>query len=332
MATTRPIELYGVGNALVDKQVKVTDVELEELRLTRGGMQLTSADEQKAILDRIGDRDAELHAGGSAANTIVAFAQMGGRAAYACALGRDEFGEFYRRDFERYGIRLDAAEKHLSPTGTCLILITPDGERTMNTHLGASERLEATEIDSDAISDAEWLYVEGYLLTGPDQRDAAFAALEAARSAGTKVAFTFSDGFVVDSCGDDMRHIVREYADLVFANEREAAVYTGEREPLHALSGIARECTLTCITLGEQGSIICQDGNIWEVPVEPATPVDLTGAGDMFAAGFLFGLIRGLSPARCAKLGSEAARRIVQQMGARLTSGLPELAEGYVKR
>ena len=318
--------VYGIGNALVDKQTKITDVELEELRLQKGGMVLTDDAGQTNIQHFLGSRDSELHAGGSAANTIVGMAQFGGRVAYAGSVGNDEFGKIYLADFKRRGILLTTKPKPNLTTGTCLILITPDGERTMNTHLGASTQLGLDDIDRATVAAAEWIYVEGYLLSGETTKAAAFAAMDMAKAAGTKIAFSFSDGFVVEAFGADVRRIVGDYADLVFANEREAAAYTATRDPEVSLDMILEECKNACVTMGGAGSLVHYAGKTYKVAALPAKPVDLTGAGDMYAAGFLYGICSGATPDKAGLLGSQAAHRVVIQMGARLPGDLRGLA------
>lgn len=318
MGADRRYSVYGVGNGIVDKQVKVTDVELEELHLNKGFMELADQAEQAHILSYLGNRESELHAGGSAANTIVGIAQMGGTVAYACSLSDDELGSHYAEDCERLGIHLTGKPKPGDQTGLCLILVTPDGERTMKTYLGASAQLSASDIDEEAIAQSQWVYMEGYLLAGDASREACFHALELARQHATPIAFTFSDGFLVDVFGDHVRKIVKEYADLVFANELEAAAYTGMREPEASLNAILQDCDHACVTCSENGSYIHYNGATHFVPAFPITAVDMTGAGDMYAAGVMYGLSASADPERAARLGSRTASYVVGQMGARL--------------
>jgi sugar/nucleoside kinase (ribokinase family) len=321
---THRYDVVGIGNGILDILTKVRDDEIAALGLVHGGMALTDSDGQARILDLLGKRDSEMHAGGSAANTIVGLAQFGGNAAFICSLGRDYHAGVYEEGFLDFGIPLHAVRRS-GPTATSLILVTPDGERTMNTHLGVAGELAADDIDPQVVADGRWLYVEGYLLTVPSACDAAFAAMEAAKRAGTQVAISFSDGFVVEHAGDDLRRAVRDYADLCFANEREAAVYAGVREPAEALAVIRRDCPNLCITLGAAGSLVVWQGAEATVPAFPATPVDLTGAGDMYAAGVLYGLTHGFDIRGAATLGAKAAHRVVLQIGARLPGVLRDV-------
>lgn len=322
--TARRYMVYGIGHGIVDKQVKITDSELEDLRLSKGFMELADQAEQARILAYLGQRDSEFHAGGSAANTIVGIAQMGGAVAYTCSLGSDDLGQQYAADFTQLGIHITSQHTPQTQTGMCLVMVTPDGERTMKTYLGASVQLTPAGVDETLIAQSEWLYLEGYLLTGESTRASAFHALELARKHGTKVAYSFSDGFVVAGFLEYVKRIVTTYADLVFANELEAAAYTGQRDPQASLRAIVQDCAHACVTCSENGSYIHYDGVTSYVPAFTAQPVDLTGAGDMYAAGVLYGLARQAPPARAATLGARAASYVVGQMGARLAGNLAE--------
>ena len=238
MSVERRYMVYGIGNGIVDRQVKATDAELLDLRLSKGRMELADAQEQAGILAYLGDREGELHAGGSAANTIVGIAQMGGRAAYACSLAEDAAGQHYRSEFADLGIRLTGTGKPDDPTGLCLVLVTPDGERTMKTCLGASAQLGPEDIDEATVAASQWVYLEGYLLAGETTRAASFHAMDLARRHGSRIAFSFSDRFVVEAFGDDLKRIVSTYADLVFANESEAEAYTGAGGPQASLAAL----------------------------------------------------------------------------------------------
>jgi sugar/nucleoside kinase (ribokinase family) len=324
MEAERRYTVYGIGNGIVDKQVKVTESELEDLRLRKGYMELADQAEQERILAYLGHRESELHAGGSAANTIVGIAQMGGTVAYTCSLAADELGQHYAADFTRLAIRLTSALKPALHTGVCLILVTPDGERTMKTSLGASAQLTPEDIDAEVMAQAQWVYLEGYLLAGDTTRAATFHALELARQHGTRIAFSFSDGFLVANFGQHVKKIVTDYADLIFANELEAAAYTGMRDPQASLEKIVQDCANACVTCSENGSYIHYGGETCYVPAFATQPVDLTGAGDMYAAGVLYGLSRQATPERAVQLGSRAASYVVRQMGARLPGTLLE--------
>ena len=322
MSAARRYMVYGIGNGIVDKQVKITQTELEELHLRKGFMELAEQAEQERIVAYLGNRESELHAGGSAANTIVGLAQMGGTVAYTCSLSDDDFGRHYAADFAALGIRLTATLKPVEPTGLCLVLVTPDGERTMKTYLGASTRLTPEDIDEEVIAQSHWIYLEGYLLAGDSSRAASLHAMALAKKHATRIAYSFSDGFLVANFGEPLKKIVTEYADLVFANELEAAAYTGRRDPQDSLAAILQDCRHACVTCSANGSYIHYNGETRYVPAFAAQPVDLTGAGDMYAAGVLYALSRQASPEQAARLGSRAASYVVRQMGARLPGNL----------
>ncbi|ETX08680.1 MAG: hypothetical protein ETSY2_03970, partial [Candidatus Entotheonella gemina] len=254
--------------------------------------------------------------------TIAGIAQMGGAVAYACSLADDELGSHYAEDFNKLGIHLTGTPKSGDQTGLCLILVTPDGERTMKTYLGASAQLSPSDIDEAAIAQSQWLYLEGYLLTSEITREGSFHALDLARKHATQVAFSFSDGFLVEAFGEHLRKIVKEYANLVFANELEAAAYTGMRDPESSLNAILQDCDHVCVTCSEKGSYIHYQGTTHFVPAFPTHAVDMTGAGDMYAAGVMYGLGMKASAERAARLGSRTASYVVSQMGARLEGDL----------
>ena len=326
MSVERRYMVYGIGNGIVDRQVKATDAELLDLRLSKGRMELADAQEQAGILAYLGDREGELHAGGSAANTIVGIAQMGGRAVYACSLAEDAAGQHYRSEFADLGIRLTGTGKPDDPTGLCLVLVTPDGERTMKTCLGASAQLGPEDIDEATVAASQWVYLEGYLLAGETTRAASFHAMDLARRHGSRIAFSFSDRFVVEAFGDDLKRIVSTYADLVFANESEAEAYTGAGGPQASLAALLNECANACVTCSERGSYVHLNGEGHYVPALKTQAVDMTGAGDIYAAGVLYGLSSGAAPERAARLGARVAYDVVRQMGARLEGDLNRLA------
>lgn len=326
MRIERRYMVYGIGNGIVDRQVKVTDGELQALGLGKGRMELAEAREQAGILERLGDREGELHAGGSAANTIVGIAQMGGRAAYACSLAEDDAGRHYRSEFAQLGIHLTGAGKPDDTTGLCLVLVTPDGERTMKTCLGASALLGPEDVDEATVAASEWVYLEGYLLAGDATRAAAFHAMELARRHGARIALSFSDRFVVEAFGDDLKAIVSSYADLVFANESEAEAYTGIADPQASLAALLDECASACVTCSERGSYVHLNGEQHYVPALQTRAVDMTGAGDIYAAGVLYGISSGAAPERAARLGARVAYDVVCQMGARLHGDLTGVA------
>lgn len=321
----KDIQLCGLGNGLVDIQALVTDEEFSEIKANRGEMCLVDSQRHKEILDFLGKRDLNKCSGGSAANTIIAFSQMGGRAAYKTSLGNDELGRFYAGEFTDLKIELRANMLD-EPTGICLILITPDSERTMLTSLAATAKYSKIHIDEELISRSEWLYLEGYRYTTPDGAEAADYAVDLAKKHNSKIAITFSDVFVINIFRDKLKKTI-DNAHLVFCNEQEALAFTGEENIDKAFKKLTDIVPNAVVTLGNMGSWIKWNGNTYIIPVYPATLVDTTGAGDMFAAGFLHGLYRWNHPEKAGNLASLAAARIVSQLGARYAGDMKKLID-----
>ncbi|MBM2813362.1 MAG: PfkB protein [Ignavibacteria bacterium] len=312
------IQLCGQGNGLVDVQYKISEEELKRLNIPKGRMCLVDSKEQVSVLKSLSNKEFNKCSGGSAANTIIAFSQFGGSAVYSCLLGDDEFGKFYAREFDELGIILNT--KYIDPdlTGTCLVLITPDGERTMLTSLGATAKFAPENVNEELIQRSEWLYIEGYALSQRCSADAALIAVEFAKKHNTKVALTFSDGFIIDNYRTDLEQIASQ-SDLIFCNESEAIVYTSKPDFDNAFGDLSKNYTNFVVTQGEHGSKVKWNNEIYKIPSFPATALDATGAGDMYAAGFLYGLIVRKSPAQGGQLGSYASSLVVSQYGARLS-------------
>lgn len=320
----KKIDLCGLGNSLVDIQVNVDFGVIDSLGLNKGEMKLTDIAEQKAILEKVRESGTNLCSGGSAANTIIAFAGFGGKAAYMSVLGNDENGKFYSGEFENLGIELKADYLDTDPTGTCLVLITPDGERTMCTSLGATGKFTLEHLSEEIIAMSKWLYLEGYKFTSQPSTDAIFKAVEIAEKNGVKIALTFSDVFITNLFREPLTRVA-EKSDLIFCNENEALSFTGV-ENLEIAYGRMKEMTRNyVITLGNKGALINWNGTKIEIPAYPTKPIDTTGAGDMFAGGFIYGLCYHDDPSFAGNLGSFAASRIVSQMGARLNDDYDEV-------
>lgn len=313
------IHLFGLGNALVDIQIQVDDHSLSQLSLRKGGMALVDALEQSALIDKFLHLDSFKCSGGSAANTIIAFAQFGGRAGYGTRLGKDDNGLFYASEFQSLGIELHAELTDNEHTGTCLVLITPDAERTMNTSLAANTSFTKEHLSEEAISRAEWVYIEGYKFSEPTGTDAIERALYYAKKHGTKTAITFSDSFIVEYFGEGLRKAVAQ-ADLIFCNEVEAQAFTGTGNVDQAFRALREAAPNVALTLGGQGSKVYMGGKLVDIPAVPVTPIDTTGAGDIYAAGFLYGITHNFTPEQAGRLGSVAAAKVISQLGARLHS------------
>ena len=314
-------DVFGVGNAIMDLQVKCDDAFLTANGIDKGIMTLTEPARQQEILSALADHKINYCSGGSAANTIVGIADMGGKAAYAGKTGSDKFGTQYINEMNELGIAIEVPADN-GDSGTCVVLITPDAQRTMLTHLGVSASLSATDISAEEIAKAKYLYVEGYLFAGPSTKAAAYTAIEMARNAGIKVALTISDPFLIDICRDEFQSLVEGPVDLLFCNEEEAKSLTGLDDPIACAHAIHEHCENVALTLGKNGSILMHEGEVIAIEGVDVEAIDTTGAGDMYAAGILYGITNGLTWKQAGHLGSHAAGRIVSQLGARLPSKL----------
>ena len=309
--------VYGVGNSLVDIQVNVSDATLEELGFPKGIMTLVDDEVQQRVLSHLEGAAVTRCAGGSAANTIMGVADFGGTATYAGKVGNDALGEFFLQDMRKIGVTIDVPASS-QPTGTCVILITDDAQRTMLTNLGASATLSPEDIDADLIRAAEYVYVEGYLFGGEPTRSAALEAIRLAKEHGVKVAFTVSDPMLVTHLRDEFWGLIEGPVDLLFCNLDEARSLTGEEDAIDCAHAIHQHSDNVALTMSDQGSILMHAGDA--IPIESVTvdAVDTTGAGDMYAAGVLYGITNGFSWKQSGHLASQAAGRIVAQLGARL--------------
>ena len=315
------MDVYGVGNALVDVQVRVDDAFIARHGLKKGHMELVDAQRQAQVLAALAGHPINRCSGGSAANTVVGVAELGGRAAYCGKVGDDDLGRFYRDDLDTVGVRFDGASSS-EPTGTALVLITPDAQRTMLTCLAASSLLDEPDVRSASLEGCSYLYVEGYLLPGESTRRAALAAIKAAKKRGVRVALTVSDPFVVAQSAALLWELIEGPVDLLFCNEIEAAALVGTEDMVECARALHRKATNVALTLGAKGSVLMHEGTLHPVEGVKVDPVDTTGAGDMYAAGILYGLTHGLSWPEAGRLASHAAARVVSVLGARLPSKL----------
>ena len=315
---TKDISVHGVGNALVDLQVRVDDAFLDSMGLTKGQMMLVDEGVQVDVLRAVASRSG-VHrcSGGSAANTVVGVAALGGRASFLGKVAKDELGHFYMDDLHAAGV-LATGLPGDGLTGSVVVLITPDAQRTMLTHLGASSDLGPEDVDAARVAGSRFLYVEGYLLTGERTRAAALRAIDLAVAAGVPVAFTVSDPFVIERHGDLIWELVRGPVDLLFCNEMEARSLTGLDNPIDCAQLVHRHARNVALTLGPAGSILMHENEVIPIEGVPVAAVDTTGAGDMYAAGILHGIAAGLDWKTAGRLASHAAARVVAQLGARL--------------
>ncbi len=313
----KDIDLCALGNGLIDLQYEMPDNEILEIGLSKGEMRLVENINQETLLKKLEGKSKHICSGGSAANTVIAFSAFGGKTSYSTVLGQDEFGDFYKNEFKELGIDIIAPQITEEPTGTCIVLISPDSERTMNTSLGATALLSKDHLSEDFIARAQWMYLEGYKFSCQSSTEALFHAAELAKKHNTKIAFTFSDVFITETFKDNVSKIV-DMADLIFCNEAEAKSFTGQTLTNNAFYELCNRVPNVVVTLGGDGSLVMWDKEVYKIPSYPAEPKDSTGAGDMFAAGFFYGITKLNNPLQAGHLASLSAARVVSQFGARL--------------
>jgi len=319
-------DVVAVGNAIIDILKSVPDAFLAEENIAKGGM--TLIDEARA--DHLTARmtEAVVAAGGSAANTMTGVASFGGKAGYIGKVAGDALGARFTTEFRAAGVAFGTPPRPLPPgTARCLIAVTPDGQRSMSTYLGASTLLAVDDLDADLIRAGETLFLEGYLFDRDEAKAAFVRAAEISRAAGRKVALTLSDTFCVDRHRDSFRHLVSGHVDILFCNEAEILSLYESDDLGAAVEGARQACPLVAVTRSAVGSLILTPEETIEVRAQPVTRVvDTTGAGDQYAAGFLFGYARQRPLAECGALASLAAAEVISHMGPRPETSLRELA------
>lgn len=324
--TTTTIDVVGIGNAIVDVLAQADETFIVSEKLAKGTMMLIDESRAHALYNRMGPG---LEAsGGSAANTIAGIASLGGSAGYIGKVADDLLGKVFAHDMRATGVRYETAPLKGGPaTARCLILVTPDAQRTMNTFLGASVEFEPGDIDRDLVASAQITYLEGYLFDRPLAKAAFRQAGEIAHGAGRKVSLTLSDPFCVDRHRADFRDLIRGHVDILFANEAEICSLYETKDFDQAASAVRGEAEVAVLTRSEKGAIVVTAKDRVAVPAAPVERVvDTTGAGDLFASGFLYGYTRGRDLTHCARLGALCAAEIISHFGARPEVKLEELA------
>ncbi len=313
--------VYAIGNALVDKEFEVTDEFLKENNIEKGMMSLLDEEAHIILLDTLKKQFGlkKRAGGGSAANSIVAISQFGGDTFYACKVANDEQGDFYRTNLQEAGVTtfLDKVQCE-GNTGKCMVMVTPDAERTMNTFLGITSDFSEEELHLDELKQAEYLYIEGYLVTSDVSREAALKARKVANENGIKTAMTFSDPSMVTYFSDGIKEMFADGVDILFCNEEEALTFTGTENLQDAIASLAPKVGKLVITLGAKGACIVHNGETTFVDAQKADAIDTNGAGDMFAGAFLYGITHGLSDQQAGNLANMAAAKVVATFGARL--------------
>lgn len=321
---TTTYDVTAVGNAIVDIVAQVDPSIIDAVALPKGAMSLIELDQSRAIYDRLGPTTEK--SGGSAGNTIAALAALGRKAAFIGRVRDDQFGEVYAHDISATGAIFAATPRtDGTETGRCMVMVTPDADRTMATYLGTATDLGPEDLDEAAIKGASVLYLEGYLWDKPAAKDAFRSAMDMAHAAGRRVALSLSDPFCVERHRDSFREIIADGVDILFANEAEllSLVQTDDFEA--ALKTVSAQITTIAVTRSEKGAVIVSGGTRADVPADAIeTLVDTTGAGDLFAAGFLNGLTTGQDPETCGRMGCAAAGVVIQVLGARCEAALIE--------
>ena len=319
-------DVIAIGNAVVDVIASCGEELIEELELNRGGMTLVDEARADALYEAM--PPARELSGGSAANTLAGISTLGLQCAFIGQVADDQLGKVFRHDMRATGIDFDTEARNGEPaTGRVLIFVTPDGERTMNTFLGAGQYLPAAALDEDLIASGAILYLEGYLWDPEEPRRAMRRAIEVARGAGRKIAFTASESFVIERHGDDFHAMIDAgLIDILFVNESELATLTGEDDFETGFDGLAKKVPLLVATRSEKGAVAAANGIRAVVPAEPVDKViDTTGAGDQFAAGFLSGHAKGESLEMCLKRGAIAAAEVISHYGPRPEADMPAM-------
>ena len=308
-------KILGMGNALTDILLQIeSDEILSQLDLLKGGMMLIDTQRAEEISAAVSKYSSLMATGGSASNTINGITRLGAKAGFVGKIGKDEVGEFFYSDSLKNGV-----EPHLlvsnTPSGRCIVLVSPDSERTLCTYLGAACELDASDLNAEMFVGYDIFHIEGYLV---QNHDLIRTAVKLAKEAGLQVSLDLASYNVVEANIDFLKEIVREYVDIVFANEEEARAFTG-KEPEEALIHISDHCDIAVVKIGKEGSYIKAGNDYVQVKPRLAKAIDTTGAGDLYASGFLFGLAKGYSLEVCGKIGSLVSGNVVEVLGAKMT-------------
>lgn len=314
-------QVYGIGNALVDAEFEVSDKFLTDHNIEKGLMTLIDATQEESLVTNlISEFGLKKRAGGgSAANTIVSISQLGGDTFYACKVANDESGDFYMKDLAAAGVATNLDQmKDEGVTGKCLVMVTEDAERTMNTFLGITSDFSISDLYEEELIQSEYIYIEGYLVTSDVSRHAAIHARKVAKENNVKTAFTFSDPAMVTYFKDGVSEIIGDGVDVLFSNEEEALTYTGKDTIEEAIVELSKITNKLVLTHGSKGAKVINSENTVTIDPVKVEAIDTNGAGDMFAGAFMYGLLNGMTDEQAGNLASESAANIVTVYGARL--------------
>jgi sugar/nucleoside kinase (ribokinase family) len=314
-------DLYAIGNALVDSEYEVTDTQLAAMGVDKRHMTLIDAARRTELLGHLGHVHARRTGGGSAGNTVVALAQLGGRAFYSCRVADDELGAFYTQDLIANGVASNLTYTRPLPgqTGSCMVMITPDAERSMSTFLGATADLDHTALHEKDIAKSRIYYMEGYLAASPTGLQAALQGRQMARDAGVQLATTLSDVSMINFCRPGLDAIIGQDLDYLFCNEEESQVWCNSKDLQAVCAQMSQLARTVCLTRGPQGCLVLQGAQQTSVPAVGVKALDTNGAGDMFAGAFMYAVTHGHSPEQAAWLANQAAGQVVSQYGNRLS-------------
>lgn len=315
--------LYGIGAALVDTEIQVSDQDLKDMEVEKGLMTLVDVERQQQLSAHLEGHlvHAKLASGGSACNSIYAASCFGAKAYYSCKVANDANGEFFLKDLQEAGVDCNAQDhNHQGHTGKCLVLISPDAERSMNTHLGISETLSVEQLNEQAIADSEYLYIEGYLVTSPSGRAAAIAARQIAEKNNVKIAVSLSDPGMVEFFKDGLKEMVGDKVDLLFCNEAEALGWADTQNLEEAIEILKQTANTFAITLGAKGALLFDGAKTIEIAGHAVKAIDTNGAGDMFAGAFLYALSQQQNFESAGQLASLASADVVSNFGPRLSA------------
>jgi len=317
---SKKYNVFGIGNALVDIEFKVKDEFFTTNGVEKGLMTLVDEERQNLLMKVINQAEIKKQCGGSAANSIIAVSQFGGRSFYSCKVANDDFGHFFMQDMKNAGVdtNLDVNNLASGITGKCLVMVTPDAERTMNTFLGITQTYSIAQINESALRDSEYLYIEGYLVTSDNGREAMVHAKKLAEKNGVKTALTFSDPAMAKYFHQGFDEVIGASVDLLFCNDEEAMIYTGKSSLAEAREEMKKLAKAFVITQGKNGAMIFDGDTFIDIEPYAVKAIDSNGAGDMFAGAFLYGITNGHTYASAGKLASLASSKVVTQYGPRL--------------
>lgn len=314
--------VYGVGNALVDMEYEVTDDVLSKFSIDKGLMTLVDEGRHHELADKLKPYHHKRSCGGSAANTVIALAQLGGNAFYSCKVANDEPGQFYLQDLRDCGVASGALEHELESgtTGKCLVMVTPDADRTMNSFLGITSNFSVSDLSPEAIADSDYVYIEGYLVASETGQKAAVEAAKIARAAGVPTSLTLSDPNMVNFFRDGLLEMAGDDLDLLFCNESEAGFIAQSEDINVAVETLKQLSNKFAITQGPDGALIYDGEKLIDIKAPKVTAVDSNGAGDMFAGSFLYAITQGMSYAQAGELASMTSSHLVTELGPRMAT------------